>query len=61
MMMNFKTLRTHEIDFGRAVVVSVVASEDELPEIKEAIAQALRREKRKGNCKHGYLITTGRR
>lgn len=61
MMKNTQTLLTRDINIGRAVIVNIVASEDELPQIKEAIAQALHKEKRKGNCKNGYLISTGKR
>lgn len=51
--------KANDIDVGKAVYVNVVASEDELPEIKKAIYQVLYYERIRGNCKNGYMVTTG--
>lgn len=50
-------LRTRNLGL-RPVKIKVKAKDAEIKAIKEAVANALKMERRKGNCEDGYVLKT---
>lgn len=50
-------LRTRNLGL-KPVKIKVKAKDEEIKAIKEAVANVLRMESRKGNCEDGYILKT---